>query len=531
MLARLADIAGWMSDAELADLACILGREAGGQGRARVGLVATRQEQLAVLAREAGAILPQLGDGLLTVRPGIFAADNPDGRVTLLLSGAQPPEQTPDDLTSAVTASLDTLRWLESLGVMATGAVGHGLGALAGLAWAGVLGESEVVEIAELRAQYLSRSTAKEAADEVPAAATPDSGGRHAARSATARPSAAAAAAAAARPGAAGLRSAIAQRFRFGPPRRRLISTTTGVELDSVDAAIDLICSGFAGADKLSDAITTGALGATLMLETGPGRTLVSAAAAISRVPAISLQSGYEDPMNRARAAAALFAAGALTEPHALFAGRQTRPVDIWREQVFITSPCEMVPHPTLAFDQDPASLPRPARPTLARSTLARSTLARSTPASTRPEQSRTPQPTWPTRHLSPSRRPPRMLSPNTQLPNTQLPNPHTAAEHTGAEHTGAEDDGLASVRDEIERRLPARPLISAASGTGPEQAGAHPPASPAAEQALAATESADEATQLAEPPVVPDGTVLAAETVLATETVLADRDCAGSRA
>ena len=37
----------------------------------------------------------------------------------------------------------------------ATAAVGHGLGALAGLAWAGVLGEAEVVEIADLRAQFL----------------------------------------------------------------------------------------------------------------------------------------------------------------------------------------------------------------------------------------------------------------------------------------------------------------------------------------------------------------------------------------
>ena len=57
------------------------------QGRARVALVATRQEQLAMLAREAITMLPHLADGLIAIRPGIFASDDADGRVTLLLSG------------------------------------------------------------------------------------------------------------------------------------------------------------------------------------------------------------------------------------------------------------------------------------------------------------------------------------------------------------------------------------------------------------------------------------------------------------
>ena len=87
VLARLAEIAGSLSDAEMQDLACMLGRDAGPQGRARVALVATRQEQLAVLAREAVTLLPRLADGLIAIRPGIFASDDADGRVTLLLSG------------------------------------------------------------------------------------------------------------------------------------------------------------------------------------------------------------------------------------------------------------------------------------------------------------------------------------------------------------------------------------------------------------------------------------------------------------
>ena len=50
----------------------------------------------------------------------------------------------------------------------ATCAVGHRLGALAGLAWAGVLGESEVVEIAELRTRFLARSAARTERDVTP---------------------------------------------------------------------------------------------------------------------------------------------------------------------------------------------------------------------------------------------------------------------------------------------------------------------------------------------------------------------------
>ena len=227
---------------------------------------------------------------------------------------------------------LDALRWLESLDVHATCAVGHGLGALAGLAWAGVLGETEVVEIADLRAQFLLRAAAR---------ADADAGAPHVRHAADFEGGLAGE-----RSGAADLRAAIAQRFRFGPPRRRLISTMTGAEIDSVDDAIDLICSGFAGAQRVSEAVADGAIGATLLVETGPGRTLVSTAARRSRIPVVSLRSGFADPMNSARVAAALFAAGAIGQPRPLFAGRPARPVDIWRDQVFITNPCEAIARP-----------------------------------------------------------------------------------------------------------------------------------------------------------------------------------------
>ena len=322
-LSRLAERAGWLSDGELVDLACALGRDRADQGPARVALVAARQEQLAALAAEAIGILPRLAEGRIATRPGIFASDGADGRLLLLLSG-EPSAGAALGLRAAVGHCLDMLRWLSSLEVSATAAVGHGFGLLAGLAWAGVIGEREVLEIADLRAEFLASAQAQgvdvtlidaTAADWPPVNETD----------------------------AARLRTAIAKRFRFGPPRRRLISTATGAEVRSVDEAIDLICSGFAGTDRLADTVAHAVLGATLLLDTGPGLALGQAAARV-RVPSLSLQAGIADPVAAARVAGALFAAGALRDPLPLFAGQHARPIDVWREPVFITSPCETAP-------------------------------------------------------------------------------------------------------------------------------------------------------------------------------------------
>ena len=318
------------------DLACALGREPAAQGPARAALVAARQEQLAGLAGRAVTMLPDLAGGLPATAPGVIASDGADGRVTLLLSGDEwrgSVDGADKALLSDVGHCLDMLRWLDSLDVTATGAVGHGIGLLAGLAWAGVLGGREVTEIAELRAQFVAKAAPGAGETAWP---PPDDSD------------------------AAALRKAIAQRFRFGPPRRRLISTVTGTEVGTVDDAIDLICRGFAGSDAVADAVAAGAIGATLLLDTGPGQILTKAAAN-GLVPALSLRSGLTDPVNRVTVAAALFAAGAVGDPAPLFAGWQARPFDIGREQVFLASPCEgTAARPEQARVAAPPVRPRP---------------------------------------------------------------------------------------------------------------------------------------------------------------------------
>ncbi len=342
VLNRLAAIARWLSDAELQDLACSLGRDPGAPGPCRVALVAAGQEQLGALAATAASMLPDLAGGLLTVVPGIFAAQDADGRITLLLSDTRQDPAAAEPLTGAVNGCLEALRWLESLDVQAAAAVGHGMGALAGLAWAGVLGQDEVIEIADLRAKFLHRSVFVAGSAGPAGQAGPASQGEPAYGSEptdVAEPT---------RPDrrvdALALRAAIGLKYRFGPPRRRLISTFTGAEIDSVDDAIDLICSGFAGAAHVADAISAGAVGATLLVETGPGAALAESAATSTAVPAVSLAADTGDPAGSAAALAALFAAGALGQPQAFFAGRPGRAIDIWRERTFIVGPCETRP-------------------------------------------------------------------------------------------------------------------------------------------------------------------------------------------
>jgi enediyne polyketide synthase len=436
LLTRIADIARWLSDAELQDLACLLGREPTQPEQCKAGLVAAGQDQLAARAGEAATLLPRLADGLLTVAPGIFAADGADGRVTLLLSGETSAPAAA--MTESVTGCLDALRWLESLDVHANGAVGHGLGALAGLAWAGVLGEGDVAEIAALRAQFLDRS----AAPSVPAATAATTGPAATGSARASGPPAAGRPATPGHVGSAALRAAIAQKFRLGPPRRRLLSTLTGAEIGSVDDAIDLICSGFSGADKVAEAIGRAAIGATLLFETGPGRMLATAAAA-TKVPAVSLEAGLADPASAAHAAAALFASGALSQPRPLFAGRPSRPIDIWRERTFIASPCEMRPKASVEAADIPAAQATAAVPT-------GTTGASQDPAE--PAKAGT-----------------------------------TAASTASGSADAAESDrksgdggpGLSGLRTEFERRLPDRPLIAAATASASN--GERPPGRTAA--------------------------------------------------
>ena len=405
-LARVTRAAAGLSDSELGDLACQLGRQAA-VGPARVAVVAASQDELARLTREAAELLPSLASGQLTARPGLFAADGAAGRVVLLFPGEASTTAAGQDWPglgsqpAIVQASLSALRWLDSLGVQATMALGHGVGEITGLVWAGSLAESDAAALVAQRAAVLARPGARRTAmvclaADADAALALEPGGElviaayHGPRCHVLAGPADPVHDVARRAAEAGIQAYVLDvpyalhspaladlvtplrgmlaGVTFAAPSQRLISTVTGREVTSKADLRDLLCQQLVSPVRFAEALAEAAGSADLLLDTGPGQAMAALAAGCSEVPAVSLaagpagaggpgprtspghpadpdtqdgpasQGGLPGPAGPA-AAAALFAVGAITGLGPLLAGRRSRPIDIGRERIFITNP------------------------------------------------------------------------------------------------------------------------------------------------------------------------------------------------
>jgi enediyne polyketide synthase len=347
----------------------------------------------------------------------------PGAKVALVIA-AQPDELT-DLPQRQLSRLLAILRLLDDLGVEVSAAVGHGIGEVAGLVWAGCTTPSDARTLIALR-------------------------------------SAALAASADAAPGELGTTIGKFGTFGFRAARRRLISGCTGSEISEPSAIAEMLCAELfearlaagagrqraggsvsradaaqeatsdadetalpaeaaaaqgptagarahaqgaakpavrggdegASAARLGDAmlamtgsavdmtlgpaIAAAVEGAALLVQTGQDRMLARAVAELglapvtdggpgSPVPAISIDGDPSNDASIARTAAALFAAGAMTRPDGLYARRPSRPIDIWHDPVFITHPCQRPVRMPQVHRAEPAVTPAaPARPAAA---------------------------------------------------------------------------------------------------------------------------------------------------------------------
>ena len=375
-LAGVARAATGLSDSELGDLACQLGRQAS-RGPVRVAIVTASQDELARLSREAAELLPRLRTGQLTARPGLFAADGATGQVVLLFPGEASTTAAgqdwpgPGSQPAIVQASLSALRWLDTLGVRATAALGHGVGEITGLVWAGSLAESDAAALVAQRAAVLAAPGTRRTAmiclaASADAALALQPGGElviaayHGPRCHVLAGPADAVHDVARRAADAGIQAyvldvphalhspameervtplrGVLARVRFAAPRRRLISTVTGHEVTSADSLPDLLGDQLVSPVRFAEALAEADAAADLLVDTGPGQAMAALAAGCSTVPAVSLAAGPGGPA-APDAAAALFAAGAVTSLTPLLAGRPSRPIDLAREHTFITNP------------------------------------------------------------------------------------------------------------------------------------------------------------------------------------------------
>ncbi|XVQ84270.1 type I polyketide synthase [Microbispora siamensis] len=297
------------------------------------------------------------------------------------------------------TGSLAGLRALSLLGVEAEVAVGHSLGEISALHWAGVLGEEALLRVAAARGRAMEEHSAaggmagvRAAPDAVleligdlpvviagyngpaqtvvtgPAEAVEELG-RVAARArlnwtrlnvshAFHSPLVA--------PAAEALAGHLAEE-RFAAVGRRVVSTVTGAPLAPDTDIPALLRRQITAPVLFTQAMEVAVKDLDLLVEVGPGRVLGRLAAELTEIPAVSLDTDDESLASFLGVAGAAHVAGAPIAHEELFHGRLVRPLKIGASFSFFASPAERAPQVRIggvAVPAAPATAPeRPAEP------------------------------------------------------------------------------------------------------------------------------------------------------------------------
>ncbi|MEM7480043.1 MAG: SDR family NAD(P)-dependent oxidoreductase [Acidobacteriota bacterium] len=401
----LAELAARLSRAELTDLAAVL---AGSPeiGFLRAAVVASTPAELAERLERLGEWLAAGVESRLDARRGVFlGGGSRTARIGFLFPGQGSPSRreagglgrrfeavadfydevelpagdnavdTAIAQPAIVAAATAGLLALEEMGVKAEYAVGHSLGELVALYWAGSLGEEALLALATARGRAMSdlgdasgtmasvsasADTVRDlaGADEVSLAAlnsphrTVISGSKDAVdgvlraaamsdlqatrlRVSHAFHSPLVAAA------APQLEKALAGE-RLLPPRRTVVSTVTGRELSAEDDLAALLVEQVTSPVRFTEAVESLRDAVDLWIEVGPGRTLTGLLDDFDLAPAIALDVGGDSLKGLLEAVGAAFCLGAPVNPEVLFASRFSRPFDPAAPLEFLANPCEV---------------------------------------------------------------------------------------------------------------------------------------------------------------------------------------------
>ncbi|MGB2567016.1 type I polyketide synthase [Micromonospora citrea] len=280
-----------------------------------------------------------------------------------------------------VTGSVAGLSVLSALGIEADVAVGHSLGELTALHWAGAMDLPSVLRMAATRGRTMAEHGRPDGAMAgIPAdpeavrrllgddpvviggynsqRQTVVSGPVEAVDRVLERAEAA---------GIAGKRLRVSHAFhsplvaeaaeafggylageRFHPLDRQVISTVTGAELPADTDLAVLLRNQITDPVLFAQAVALAAKEVELFVEVGPGRILSDLARTDVSVPAVALDTDDETMASVLRVAAAAYVVGAARVHPQLFDGRLVRPLKDVDEFTFFTSPCETVPEVTL---------------------------------------------------------------------------------------------------------------------------------------------------------------------------------------
>lgn len=407
-LGRLAGLAAKLSFAELGDVAATLARSLG-SGPVRAAIVTRSPEEaeqrsrklLDMLDNGARSVLDPVGGVFLSTAttlpqitylfPGQGSGRRGDGGairrrfadIDALYERLQLPTQGDQVATAVaqpriVTGSVATLRVLSALGIEAAFAVGHSLGELTALHWAGVMTEETLLAAAAARGEIMSRVSAGGGAMAGIAAPPPDvepllagepaviAGYNSPVQTVISGPEGAVdrvCAAASVRgltatrlnvshafhsPEVAPASSAFREyldRLEFTPATRRMISTVTGGELPLGTDVSELLARQIIEPVRFTSAVTAVADQTDLFLEVGPGRALCGLASETAPgIPALSVETDSESLSPLLYAVAAAYALGAPVRAEELFRDRYVKSLPLDKEFLFLASPCESAP-------------------------------------------------------------------------------------------------------------------------------------------------------------------------------------------
>jgi enediyne polyketide synthase len=284
-----------------------------------------------------------------------------------------------------VASSVAALRVLSRLGIAGRVAVGHSLGELTALHWAGSLRESSLLRIARARGRamaecdgpagaMLSVAADRQAVEQVLNGERVVMAGFNSPMQTVLSGEALEISAVARRAESRGLRTTLLrvshafhsglvasagtqlyahlEREEFRPLQHQVFSTITGQHL-SADADVrTLLREQVTSPVRFMEAINSAAAaGVDLWLEVGPGQTLSGLIGQFRSEPAIALDAGGNSIRGLLNAVGACFSLGARVAHDELFADRFARPFNLdWHPRFFV-NPCELAPHDDVAED------------------------------------------------------------------------------------------------------------------------------------------------------------------------------------
>ncbi|GAB3473443.1 SDR family NAD(P)-dependent oxidoreductase [Amycolatopsis cihanbeyliensis] len=405
-VAGLAELAPALSFAEVADLAGTLAGQLSG-GPVRAAVVTTDPEDATA---KLGRLLAALDsgerslfavDGIFLDRrltapriaylfPGQGSGRGPFGAIHRRFAAAeavfeQAGVPTGGDQVATqvaqpriVAGSVAALRVLHTLGIDADVAVGHSLGELTALAWAGAMSTTDVLRLAKVRGEVMANAsrgggtmaglaTTPDRAEELCADDPVVIAGYNGPEQTVVAGDAGAVDRVCARARAAGITAsrinvshafhsslvrpayeAMAGRlaeFTFTRPTRAVVSTVTGDLLDPDTDLRVLLRDQVLCPVRFHEAAAKAATGADLAVEVGPGRVLTGLLRDIAPdTPVLPVDADSRSLDSLLSVLGAAHALGAAVDTEALFGGRVLRPLPLEGGFTFLASPCETAP-------------------------------------------------------------------------------------------------------------------------------------------------------------------------------------------